>query len=128
MQSPYESWLESQNDHRVKFTQNEDYVRDKLGSDEFLLTNNRVNLGGGDYNTRRLIAESTPLVPHYYGNMDRFGWEEWLKNRDKITSNLAPNLKEENDRGTGGTYLDTTSKVQHRACSTCSRPRPRRTY
>lgn len=122
MQSPYDSWLESRTDYRGKFSQNEDYVRDKLGSDAFLLDNNRVNIGSY-YNTRRALADATPSVPHFYGNMDRYGWEEWLKSREKLNSVLAPNLKEESDRTVGGTYLNTKNKIQDRACSVCSRPR-----
>lgn len=123
MDSPYQDWLKSQTDYRAPITQNEDYTRDRLNRSDFAVESNRVNLEGDYYYSRRSVAEAADLIPHYYGNMDRFGWEDWLRAREQEKSNLAPKLNEENDRTVGGTYLQTTNKVQHRSCRTCSRPR-----
>lgn len=122
--TPYEDWLVSQEDYRAPFTQNEDFVRDVLGGADYALSSNRVNLGAY-YNTRRALAEQAPELPHYYGNMDRFGWQDWLKSREESAA-IYGDLREVSDVTVKGTRLETTSRVQHRHCSTCARPRPRR--
>jgi hypothetical protein len=123
--APYENWQESKTDSRGDFTQNESFARDQLSRLDFSLTNNRVNRGPYE-NTRRNIASNMPQNPQYFGNTDRYGWSDWVRNRTQQQSNLAPSLNEHKDLPAPGSEYN--SSYYRRpgtspGCSTCRRHR-----
>lgn len=102
--SPYSSWKE-----RTNQTQNDVYVRDLLNTDEFLLDENRINLGP-QYNYRKPI---TPQSPMSYGTPDMWGWANWSKKSDAPTTPTVRNPE---------LYTQEPPRV-FLPCSMCKRPR-----
>lgn len=125
-QSPYESWEQSKVDHRGDFTQNESYTRDQLSQQDYALHNNRVNRGPYE-NTRRVIATDMPQTPQYYGNTDRYGWADWVRNRTSQPSQLAPGLNEHGETRAPGADFQSNYFVRRGTapggCGSCRRHR-----
>lgn len=112
---PYRSWQEhTQEDKLSTRTQNDVYVRDLLSTEDFMLKENRVNLGPY-YQYRKQFADFIPQFPMDYGTPDMWGWQNWVKER-RIQSQTpepkAPPL-----------YTRTPQEVFYRGCSSCRRPR-----
>lgn len=109
-QHPYKSWLKS---HKPR-TQNDVYVRDTLSTKDYLLKENRINLGPV-YNYRKQFADTKTQIPMEYGTPDMWGWEKWVRDR-KVTSPTpsptAPTL-----------YPRVSQDIFYRGCSSCRRPR-----
>jgi hypothetical protein len=112
---PYRSWGELRRaNSRSTQTQNDVYVRDELRSDDFLLRENRVNLGP-NYQYRKEYADFIPEFPMNYGTPDMWGWENWVKERKITTSTPHPKAPQ--------LYTRTTTDAFYRGCSTCRNPR-----
>lgn len=114
-QHPYWSWQKHrESDSRSIRTQNDVYTRDTLNTEDFLLKENRVNLGPY-YQYRKQYADFIPEFPMDYGTPDMWGWQNWIKDR-KIQSETpvpqAPPL-----------YTRTPQDIFYRGCSSCRRPR-----
>lgn len=124
--APYDNWKISKTDSRGDFTQNESYVRDQLMRTDFALETNRVNRGPYE-NTRRYNATTSEQMPQYYGNTDRYGWNDWVRQQKIKTSELAQGLNESYSEPAPGSEYN--SRYYNRrgtapgGCSSCRRPR-----
>lgn len=124
--APYDNWKISKTDSRGDFTQNESYTRDQLLRQDFALETNRVNRGPYE-NTRRYNATTSEQMPQYYGNTDRYGWNDWVRRTKSDSSNLAQGLNESyQDPTPGSEYQSQYFSRRGTApggCSSCRRPR-----
>ena len=124
--APYDNWKISKTDSRGDFTQNESYTRDQLLRQDFTLETNRVNRGPYE-NTRRYNATTSEQMPQYYGNTDRYGWNDWVRRTKSDSSNLAQGLNESyQDPAPGSEYQSRYFSRRGTApggCSSCRRPR-----
>lgn len=124
--APYDNWKISKTDSRGDFTQNESYTRDQLLRQDFALETNRVNRGPYE-NTRRYNATTSEQMPQYYGNTDRYGWNDWVRRTKSDSSNLAQGLNESyQDSAPGSEYQSRYFSRRGTApggCSSCRRPR-----
>lgn len=78
MKPPFTSWEQrkSDRDYRDRSTQLRDFSRAQLGTEQFLVSSNRVN-PGPRRNRRALTASATPQVPHVLGQNSLWGASAW---------------------------------------------------
>lgn len=124
--APYENWKNSKTDHRGNFTQNESFTRDQLMRPDFSLETNRVNRGPYE-NTRRFNSTNSEQMSQYYGNSDRYGWNEWIKQQKLKSSELAQGLNESYSQPVPGSEYNSKyylrKGTEPGGCSSCRRPR-----
>lgn len=91
--TPFQKWEDDLKnlDHRFDPTQIESYVRNILNEDRFLTDTYRVN-AGKNFITRAIKSDSKPQKSAEITNANRWGYKEWLNNRDIQLSSLAENL------------------------------------